>query len=229
MSVWQRLSSAVRRLFDPTFDGPEETEGFPGRVDDAGFAAALIALGAKMAKADGVVTRDEIDMFKRIIKTPKEMEADVARFFNLARQTILGFESYARRIARKFRARPAALEDVLDALFFIALADGVVTDSEMEFLIAVSDIFGFSEREFRRIKISHMGRPADDPYLLLGVDEDISDTDLKRAYRRMAAANHPDRLMARGLPPELQALANHKMAMINRAYAEVLALRGLKK
>lgn len=229
MTAWQRLSGAVKRLFDPLLDVPDDTEGFPGRVDDAGFAAALIALGAKMAKADGVVTRDEIDMFKRIIKTPKEMEADVGRFFDLARQTTLGFDGYARRIARKFRARPAALEDVLDALFFIALADGVVTDSEMEFLIAVSEIFGFSEREFKRIRISHMGRPADDPYLLLGVDEDISDAHLKKAYRRMAAANHPDRLMARGLPPELQDLANHKMAMVNRAYSEILKERGISK
>jgi len=57
------------------------------------------------------------------------------------------------------------------------------------------------------------------------VDEDISDADLKRAYRRMAAANHPDRMIARGLPQELLGLANHKMAMVNKAYAEIVAQR----
>jgi len=70
-----------------------------------------------------------------------------------------------------------------------------------------------------------MGRASDDPYLILGVDEDISDTDLKKAYRKMAAANHPDRKLARGLPAELQKLATHKMAMINKAYAEILGQR----
>lgn len=113
----------------------------------------------------------------------------------------------------------------MDGLFHIALADGIVTDEEMAFLERVGDIFGFSEREFRRIKIAHMGRAADDPYLILGVDEEISDADLKRAYRRMAAANHPDRMIARGLPQELLGLANHKMAMVNKAYAEITAQR----
>ena len=149
----------------------------------------------------------------------------MARFFDLARQTTLGYETYAKIIARKFRAKPAALEDVLDGLFHIALADGIVSPDEMVFLETVADIFGFSEREFRRIRTAHLGRSADDPYLILGIDEDISDVDLKKAYRRMAAANHPDRLIARGLPEQMQRLANHKMAMINEAYAEILRQR----
>ena len=214
---------AAARMFGP-LERPD-MDGQPGRIDDAGFAAALIGLGAKLAKADGVVTRDEIEAFKRVFQAPPEAQAGMARFFDLARQTTLGYEAYASIIARKFRARPAALEDVMDGLFHIALADGIVSPEEMEFLVKVGEIFGFSEREFRRIKMAHLGRPADDPYLILGVDEDISDADLKRAYRRMAAANHPDKLMARGLPEQLQRLANHKMAMINRAYTEVLEMR----
>lgn len=70
-----------------------------------------------------------------------------------------------------------------------------------------------------------MGRASDDPYLLLGVDEDISDAELKKTYRSMAAANHPDRVVARGLPEELRTLATHKMAMINQAYSEIRAQR----
>ena len=100
-----------------------------------------------------------------------------------------------------------------------------MTDTELEFLLRVSQIFGFSDREFRRIKIAHIGRASDDPYLILGIDEDISDIDLKRAYRRMAASNHPDKMIARGLPPELVGMANHKMAMVNRAYAQIIKLR----
>ena len=194
-------------------------------MDEAGIVAALVALGAKMAKADGQVRNAEVAAFKRVFQATPDNEATIGRFFDLARQTTLGFERYARIIAKRFRAQPAALEDVLDGLFHIALADGIVTDEEMAFLERVGYIFGFSDREFRRIKIAHMGRAADDPYLILGVDEDISDAGLKRAYRRMAAANHPDRMIARGLPQELLGLANHKMAMVNKAYAEIVALR----
>jgi len=114
---------------------------------------------------------------------------------------------------------------VLDGLFHIALADGVVTDEESEFLETVSQVFGFSDREYRRIRNSHLGQDADDPYLILGVEPEISDSNLKRAYRRQAAENHPDRLMARGLPKEMLGLANHKMAIINRAYAQILEER----
>jgi len=223
MNLWERILTAAARLFGPP---PKiDTDGQPGRIEPAGVTAALIALGAKMAKSDGVVTLDEVAAFKTVFNASPENEKDIGRFFDLARQTTLGYQRYAQIIAKKYRAQPAALEDVLDGLFHIALADGVVTDDEMEFLETTSEIFGFSKREFERIKIGHMGRASDDPYLILGVDEDISDADLKKAYRRMAAANHPDRLMARGLPRELLGLANHKMAMVNKAYAEIKDMR----
>ena len=219
MNIWQRIFSAGARLFGP----PQLPDGHgrPGDTDDAGLVAALVALGAKMAKADGQVLTRDVDAFKQVFQAAPENEPTIAKFFDLARQTTLGYERYAKIVAKRFRAQPAALEDVLDGLFHIALADGIVTEDEMQFLERVGEIFGFSEREFKRIKIAHVGRAADDPYLILGVDEDISDADLKRAYRRMAAANHPDRMIARGLPQELVGLANHKMAMVNKAYAEV--------
>jgi len=223
MNLWERIMTAAARLFGPP--PAIDTDGQPGRIEPAGVTAALIALGAKMAKSDGLVTEDEVVAFKTVFQATPENDREIGRFFDLARQTTLGFERYAQIVAKKYRAQPAALEDVLDGLFHIALADGVVTDDEMAFLVKTGEIFGFSEREFERIKIAHMGRAADDPYLILGVDEDISDTDLKKAYRRMASANHPDRLMARGLPKELIGLANHKMAMVNKAYAEIKEMR----
>lgn len=223
MGILTNLYSAAARLFGPP---PRvDVDGRPGKIDGAGVSAALIALGAKMAKADGRVSPDEVAAFKRVFQASIKDEARIGQFFDLARQTPLGYDRYARIIARKFRAQPSALEDVLDGLFHIAMADSIITDEENEFLRTVARIFGFSDREFMRIKTAHTGEPTDDPYLMLGVDEDISDANLKRAYRRMAAANHPDRLMARGLPPEMQKLANHKMAMINRAYQEILLVR----
>lgn len=227
MSLLSKIFSAGARLFGPP---PRiDEDGEPGRIEPAGVTAALIALGAKMAKSDGVVTADEIEAFKRVFQATPGDDAMIGRFFDLARQTTLGYHRYASIVAKRFRAQPAALEDVLDGLFHIALADGIVTNEELEFVENVSSIFGFSEREFNRIKIAHMGRASDDPYLILGIDEDVSDDELKRAYRRMAGANHPDRMAARGLPRELAGLANHKMAMINKAYAEIRQQRAAAK
>lgn len=223
MSFGLRILDAAARLFGPPNHRPEKT--VDKNVGDAGVAAALIALGAKLAKADGVVSREEIDAFKNVFQPTTEAVKGVSRFFDLARQTMLGYEAYAKIVYKKYKSRPDILEDVVDGLFHIALADGIVTKEEIVFLETTARIFGFTEKTFNRIRIAHMGRTADDPYLILGVDEDISEANLKRAYRKMAAANHPDRVVARGLPKELRTLATHKMAIINKAYAEILAQR----
>lgn len=227
MSLLARLLGAAGRLFGPP--ALFQTDGEPGRIEGARVSAALVALGAKMAKADGEVRPEDVAAFNRVFRFSDRDAQAIEKLFGLAAQTTLGADYYARRIGRRFRAQPAALEDVLDGLFHIALADGRVTDSESAFLRDVSDAFGFSRREFRRIRASHLGPDESDPYLILGVGPEVSDTDLKRAYRRMAALNHPDRLIARGLPSQLQTLANHKMAMINAAYARVTREREMEK
>ena len=214
---------AAARLFGPP--SHEAETPFDRNVGDAGVAAALIALGAKMAKADGVVTRVEIDAFKNVFQADEEARDGISRFFDMAKQTTLGYESYAKIVYKKYKDRADILEDVLDGLFHIALADGIVTGAEMQFLETVSTVFKFGDRTFYRIRAAHLGRSSDDPYLILGIDEDITDAELKRAYRQMAAVNHPDRLVARGLPQELQKLATHKMALINRAYAQIKDMR----
>jgi DnaJ like chaperone protein len=221
--IWTRIFTAAAQLFGP--QSKNDGRGTSGAVEDAPVVAALIALGAKMAKADGEVRSEDIAAFEQVFRPEPVSQAMVERFFRLARQTTLGFERYAKLVAKHFRARPAALEDVIDGLFHIALADGILTDDENAYLAKVADIFGFSESEFLRLRANHVGRGADDPYLILGIDELVSDEGLKKAYRRAAAANHPDRIVARGLPPEMTALATHKMAMINRAYAQIQAHR----
>ncbi len=220
MSLWTHISVAAARLFGPP--NADDGNGRASHVDEAKLVAALVALGAKMAKADGQVREEDIIAFSQVFRTDPQTEATIGRFFDLARQTTLGYKRYARIVTKAFRAQPGLLEDVLDGLFHIALADGIVTSEEEEFLETVAEVFGFSNREYRRIRNSHLGQDADDPYLILGVEPDISDKNLKSAYRRAAAANHPDRLMARGLPKEMIGLANHKMAIINRAYAQIL-------
>ena len=191
------------------------------------FTVALIALSAKMAKADGEVSDSEIRAFEEIFKIPPGEAKNVARVYKVAQQDVAGFEAYARQVARIYQDKPAVLEDVLDALFHIAKADGLVHPQELEYLRTVADIFGFSEIEFARIRASHLGQEKGDPYLVLGITPDISDEDLKKAYRRLVRENHPDTLIARGVPQELVTIANEKLAAINVAYGRIAKARGI--
>jgi DnaJ like chaperone protein len=191
------------------------------------FTIGVIVLGAKMAKADGQVTRDEVDAFKQVFHVPPEEMKNVSRVFNLARKDASGYEPYARQIARLFDEGSQVLEDLLHGLFHIAKADGVVHPNELEYLRQVAAIFGFDEAGFGRIREHHMGADAADPYTILGVAHDASDAEVKSAWRRQINENHPDRAIAQGLPQEFVDLANEKLAAINVAYDRIAKQRGL--
>ena len=192
------------------------------------FTIGVIALGAKMAKADGVVTRDEIAAFRDVFHVPPHETQNVARVFNMARRDARGFEPYARQIAGMFQDRRAVLEELLHCLFHIAKADGVVKDSELDYLRRVATIFGFSEAEFESLRAAEIGPDKADPYQILGVDRDVDDDAVKSAYRRLLRENHPDTLMAQGMPQEFIDVANDRMATINAAYDRIKAERGLR-
>jgi DnaJ like chaperone protein len=198
--------------------------------DDPGvaFTIAVIALGAKMAKSDGVVTGDEEEAFRQYFRVPPSEEANVQRIFRLARQDTAGFETYARQIANVYRGNPAVLEDILDGLFEIAKADGVLHPGELSFLERVAEIFGFAPNEFRRIRASHFP-DREDPYIILGVAHDAGEEEIKRTYRMLVRENHPDRLIARGVPPEFVQIATEKLAAINVAYDKIEIERGFRK
>ncbi len=194
--------------------------GDPATRRQVAFSVALIALSAKMAKADGVVTTDEVAAFRRVFTVPPDEERNVARLFDLARRDVAGFDTYARRIATLYADDRAALEDVLDGLFVIAKADGAVHEAEFAYLEAVAEIFGMSA-DFERIAARHVAPEEGDPYVALGVDRDLSFEALRARYRRLVADNHPDRVIARGLPPEFVIIANDRLAAINRAWERI--------
>ncbi len=191
------------------------------------FTAGVIALGAKLAKADGVVTPDEVEAFREVFKSaPRDMKY-VARVFNLAKQDVAGFETYADQIAEAFKDDRDLMQDLIDGLFHIAAADGVIHPAEEEFLRSVAQRFGFTESEFRYIFARHVPSDKRSPYDVLEVTPEISDAELKRHYRKLVVDNHPDRLIARGVPQEFIEIATEKLAAINEAYSEITEERGL--
>ena len=200
----------------------EETSG---RENQVAFTIGVIALGAKMAKANGVVTRDEVLAFKEVFKVPDGEMENVSRIFNLAKQDIVGYETYADQLASLLKDNDKLLEDVLEGLFHIAVADGVFHANEERFLAEVAKRFGFSDVEFSYIKARHTGSSKDDPYAVLGIPAEISAEALKVHYRKLVAENHPDKMIARGVPPEFVSMATKKIAAINAAYETVTKAR----
>ena len=195
---------------------------------ETAFTIAVIALSAKMAKADGTVTRDEIDVFKQLFRVPPDEIKNVGRVFDLAKRDSRGFQPYAKQIGKMFADNPSVLEELLDSLFHIAKADKVVHPAELEFLKEVAQIFGFDDATFARIREAHMGRDAADPYTILGVRHDAADDEIREAYRRLIRENHPDRLIAQGMPEDFVQVATDKMATINAAYDRIQDERGMK-
>ncbi|HWB51172.1 MAG TPA: TerB family tellurite resistance protein [Stellaceae bacterium] len=183
------------------------------------FTIAVIALGAKMAKADGEVTRDEVAAFNEVFSIPPGEEAHLRMIFDLARRSAHGFESYARQVGRLFADDRGVLEDLLGGLFHIALADGALCAAEDTYLREVARIFGFDAAAYARIRATHAGPPPEEnPHAILGVATDASPEEIRVAYHRLVRETHPDALMAQGLPPELLARATARIARINAAH-----------
>jgi DnaJ like chaperone protein len=222
MTFWRNIANLAARRVDLA-DCPDCPAGLPG--EDPAFSTAVTALGAKLARADGRAGAGEYAAFAGVFQPDAASEADVRRLYDLARQTTHGFESYARRLAKRYRACPQLLEDVLDGLFHIAAADGAITSDEQDYLETVADLFGLSPLTFRRLKATHLGLAADDPYAVLGVAADASDRAVHAAWRSALSRAHPDRALARGLPREFVEVAQAKAAAINAAFDAVMRER----
>ncbi|MDA1089694.1 MAG: co-chaperone DjlA [Proteobacteria bacterium] len=208
------------------------------------FTTAIIVLSAKMAKADGTVTREEVEAFKHLFNIPAAEMKNVGRLFDEAKKDAKGFEPYAEQISMLFAHQPAVLEELLGGLFHIAGADGVIHPEELKFLRKTALIFGFTEPQFDRLKAIHMGgaggqrraqggtkgggSTAADPYQVLGISRKATDAEVKKTYRTLIRENHPDTLIAQGVPQEFVDVGNEKMAAINAAYDKVAKERGLK-
>ncbi len=191
------------------------------------FSVAMIALSAKMAKADGIVTQDEVHAFQEIFSVPPREARNVARLYELATADVAGFDAYAAKIARLCGTGKAicdVLEDILDGLFHIAKADGLLHEREGRFLHRIGEIFQIGEDHYQSILARHVNLGATDPYVVLGIERGKPFEDVKKHYRKLVAANHPDKLIARGLPEEFVKIATTRIAAINAAF-EVIERR----
>jgi DnaJ like chaperone protein len=222
-AVDKRASGAERPRIE--FQSPWSRE-----ARQVAFMVAVIALSAKLAKSDGQVTRNEVAALKRIFHVPPSAAKEVGAIFDQAKQDAVGFEPYAQQIVVILGGNKQMLEELLAALLMIAHADGHYHQAERQYIAAVARIFGFGPADLHRIEstfVAGAAAPASDPYEILGVARQASDQEIKSAYRKLLQENHPDKLMAQGLPEDFIEVANKKMAEINAAYDRIKKERGI--
>ena len=235
MSIWGKLGAAELLVAGPigallghraAIDTPGEEAEHPAE-NDVAFTVGVIALAAKMAKADGVVTKDEVKAFKTAFKVSDAEMKQGARVFNLAKQNVAGYEDCAEQLVIVFKGNRKMLEDVLEGLFHIAKADAALHPREEEFLGQVAKRFGLADSEFDTIKARHVVAAKRDPYGVLGLKPSVSDAELESRYRALLAEKRPDELIARGVPAEFIAIAIEKVAAFTEAYKAIAKQRGI--
>jgi DnaJ like chaperone protein len=232
MTVWRKISDVASTVGDAGSGLLGELArvfGLDRSVEpqcDIAFTIAVIALSAKMAKADGVVSPLEVQAFKQMFRTAPGEEENVKRVFNLAEQDVAGYESYADEIAKLLKDNKKLLQDVLEGLLHVATADGALHSNEDAFLAEVARRFGFSPSEFRFFRARFVV-DSDNPYDALRLSPQATNDEIKRQYRKLVGDNHPDKLIGRGVPPEFVDIATRKLAAINAAYDTIAKERGL--
>lgn len=222
MGFWDKIAALAAKHFDPC-ECTECPPGLPG--EDPAFSTAVTALGAKLARADGKADPSEFAAFASVFQPDLRSAANIERLYELARQTTLGFESYATRLAKRYRMCPGLLEDVMSGLFHIAAADGHVSPEELAYLKSVSELFGQRDSTFRRLKATQLGLSHEDPYGILQLSPEATEDEIKAQRRKLLAEVHPDRVRARGLPEEYLEVFTKKAAAINAAFDTVMKER----
>lgn len=217
-SIWTRIAEALAALAQgaPLSEVFDQFRTPPER--SVAFTIAVIGLGAKMAKADGLVTRDEVAAFREVFHIPEKDAKQAATVFNLARQDVAGYEAYAETISRMFGRADPMLEDLVEGLFYVAMADGRYHPAENDLVHRVARIFGIDERSFRGLRTRFVPDAPPDAYDVLGVTPDMDLEDIRREWRRRIRDTHPDRMVARGLPEEAITLATKRMIALNEAW-----------
>ena len=221
MSIWARIIKEIEALAkgESLSDVFDKLKAPPER--SIAFTIAVIALGAKMAKADGYVTTEEVKAFRQVFRIPSGEENNAASVFNLARQDVTGYELYANRISLMFGQGHQTLIDLLEGLFHIATADNDYHPNEDKFLSTVSSIFGLKEAKFKAIRARCVPNMEPDPYTILGINLNDDFEKIKGAWRDLVLTYNPDRMVARGLPEEAITLAERRIIQINKAFEAV--------
>lgn len=209
------------------FDTDESNKNFSNDHKEQIFATSVIAISAKLAKADGKISKSEILAFKKIFEFPAEDEKAISDIFNSAKENIDDYKGIAEQVYKVFKSDRGLLFELLNSLFSIAYADGELHPKEKVMLSEIAKIFQISDNEFESLnnifeaKISQDNTSINRSYKILGLSENASLEQVSNQYRKLIKEYHPDKLQGMGLPKEFIELANQKLSAINKAYTEI--------
>ena len=189
------------------------------------FALSLIVLSAKLSKADGQISKEELIAVKDKLKIPENEIDQVGKIFNKAKEESAGYETYAQQIAQIYRGNINVLEEVINILFYIAEADGNVSNAELKMIEHISQIFGLTEVQFNSIKESRKSSDKLNPYVVLESHPDDEIEIIRKRYLKLSKEHHPDLLMSKGVPQEVIDESKTKMRAINSAWDQVQKLK----
>ena len=186
----------------------------------------IIILAAKLAKADGQVTSDEVKAFREKFKIPPDFQSDVGKIFNEAKKTSDDFHQYAKQLGMLFRAQPQVLEQVINLLFYIAEADGEISDPEINYIENCANYFGLTKTQYESIKTLWLDKQIN-PYKVLGVNKEATDGEIRKRWIELSKELHPDQLSAQGVPQELIIKSEDRLSEINQAYDKIKSIRNI--
>ena len=189
------------------------------------FALSLIILSAKLSKADGHVSKEELIAVKDKLQIPDSEIDQVAQIFNKAKDESTGYEPYAKQIAEIFKGNINVLEEVINILFYIAEADGHVSSDEEDMIANIAYIFGLSQKQYQSIKESRKSLDKLNPYIVLESQPTDDLQIIRKKYIKLSKEHHPDLLMSKGVPVEVINESKNKMRAINAAWDQVQKLK----
>ena len=189
------------------------------------FALSLIVLSAKLSKADGQVSKEELIAVKDKLKIPENEINNVGKIFNKAKEESSGYEPYAQQIAQIYKNNLNVLEEVINILFYIAEADGNTSQSELNMIKHIAQIFGLSQSQFNSIRESRKSSNKLNPYIVLESKPEENLQTIRKKYLKLSKEHHPDILISKGVPKEVIEESKKKMRAINSAWDQIQKLK----
>ena len=189
------------------------------------FALSLIILSAKLSKADGRVSKEELIAVKEKLQIPDSEIDQVAKIFNKAKDESTGYEPYAKQISEIFKGNQNVLEEVINILFYIAEADGHVSNEEESMIANIAFIFGLSQNQYESIKESRKSSDKLNPYIVLESQPTDDLKSIRKKYIKLSKEHHPDLLISKGVPIEVINESKNKMRAINAAWDQIQKLK----
>ena len=188
------------------------------------FFAALFACFAKISKADGVVSKEEVQKIEEFISKKFNLDKEQRNFainiFQKAKDDNVSFEAYAKQLQSLLKQSPNSLLIFYELLFELAMADGELHPAEEKILKKVPNIFKLPNNLFEELYEKYVSN-INDCYKILGVNSNMSFSEIRKVYLKKRKEFHPDMLISKGLPEELIEKAKSKFIEIQEAYEEL--------